>query len=341
MDRGGILTVSLNLVCKIEQLAWPAAKDEASAIRHKVFIEEQGVSTEEEWDEYDHQAWHLLAYATASADEQALEIIDAAKQLPSRSALGCARLIPCNNSNQSSLEKAIKVTRMAVVKEARGLGVGSQLLMRAERIAREQDYSLLYLDAQVSAVEFYKAHGFNSEGEIFMDAGIEHLRMTKSLKSDVIRFNSLDQAMALISKHCKQANKQVDIFSQNLNKLIYANEELVSQLSSLARSGRDSRVRILVQDTRALAKSRHPLVTLCQRLPSHMEIKRYLEGAKQEDIAYICCDRSHLVYFADEENIEGFARLDARPESQKILEEFDYLWQKQSCYDPNLKRFSL
>ena len=80
-----------------------------------------------------------------------------------------------------SFGEDLKLERMAVERELRGAGVGSQLLGEAERIARERGAPRMMMHAQTQARGFYEAHGYEPEGELFMEAGIEHVRMSKPL----------------------------------------------------------------------------------------------------------------------------------------------------------------
>ena len=76
---------------------------------------------------------------------------------------------------------ACKLERMAVVRRFRNLGVGARLLAGAEDEARGAGATTMSLHAQLGARTFYASHGYEPEGEIFMDAEIEHIRMTKAL----------------------------------------------------------------------------------------------------------------------------------------------------------------
>ncbi len=64
-----------------------------------------------------------------------------------------------------------------------GRGVGSALLTKLLTIAREEDLSEVYLNAQTDALDFYIRHDFRAEGEVFLDAGIPHRRMRLALSS--------------------------------------------------------------------------------------------------------------------------------------------------------------
>ena len=124
-------------------------------LREEVFVHEQGVPKEDEYDEFDKTAVHFLA-----ADEDG-------------NALGTARW--------RVTDKGIKLERFAVKKESRGLGIGSMLLESVlEDIIKStpQREKILYLHAQISALPLYQKFGFEKEGEAFDECGIRHYKMT-------------------------------------------------------------------------------------------------------------------------------------------------------------------
>ncbi|GBD60361.1 putative acetyltransferase [Tetragenococcus halophilus subsp. halophilus] len=128
----------------------------ALAIRKEVFIKEQGVPVEREIDENEQQAIHFVLY-----NEQ-------------NEPLATVRLLPSGNN-------IVKVQRMAVVRQARGHHYGKVIMQEAENYASNHDYQQMTLGAQISARNFYRNLGYQEEGDIFLDAGIEHITMTKNL----------------------------------------------------------------------------------------------------------------------------------------------------------------
>lgn len=132
----------------IEQGDWEKLAEQASMIRHKVFVIEQGVPEEEEWDGRDALCLHLVAYY---------------QDRP----LGTARLLPDAH-----------LGRVAVLKEGRGLGLGQRLVETAVETARQRGDSHLELAAQLHALPFYQRLGFIAYGEEFLDAGIPHRTMS-------------------------------------------------------------------------------------------------------------------------------------------------------------------
>ena len=135
----------------IELMTWRHARAEASRIRLAVFVEEQGVPPDLEMDEFDSQSLHALAVYDGET-------------------VGTARLLPDAH-----------VGRMAVLKAWRGRGIGGRLLEVLVDAARARGERQVMLSAQVHALPFYSAHGFQVEGPVYQEAGIPHQAMTRAL----------------------------------------------------------------------------------------------------------------------------------------------------------------
>lgn len=138
----------------VQTTTWQASQDTLQAIREQVFIIEQLVPVELEWDEHDESAIHLLAIDSATKP------------------IGCARIL-----------KGGSIGRMAVLEQWRGLGVGKSLLSAATNVCRKHQYPVASLSAQTYAIGFYEKSGFTVCSEEYMDAGIPHRDM--SLKLDI------------------------------------------------------------------------------------------------------------------------------------------------------------
>src|SRR5262245_40344442 len=136
----------------IRIMIWEKALPLARPVRERVFIEEQSVPREEEWDEWDEASEHAVA-------------LDA-----SGNAIGTARLLPDG-----------RIGRMAVLKEWRRKGVGAALLAAMLSRARERAMPRALLHAQTHAAGFYRKFGFSERGEEFLEAGIPHVEMTLDL----------------------------------------------------------------------------------------------------------------------------------------------------------------
>ena len=136
---------------EVLQVSWRDMESHLRDIRSKVFIEEQNVPEDLEWEDADLNAVHLLVKTTGQY-------------------VATARLL---NTGQ--------IGRMAVLKPYRLSGIGSAMLVELLSIAEEKNMQRVILNAQVDAMAFYKKQGFKVESDVFDDAGIPHRKMSKSL----------------------------------------------------------------------------------------------------------------------------------------------------------------
>lgn len=127
---------------------WNSLREDAQRVRIDVFVIEQNVPMELEWDEGDEVSIHAVAY-----DEQGLPV-------------ATGRLLPDGH-----------IGRMAVCQPLRGQGVGRQVLQALLEQARQEGHAELVLHAQRHAVPFYERMGFACEGEEFIEVDIPHRRM--------------------------------------------------------------------------------------------------------------------------------------------------------------------
>ena len=139
---------------KVEVVKWIDEYDSLTMIREKVFIEEQKVTSQLEWDGMDKEAIHFLAFK----DEKAI---------------GCARALV--------IEYCMQLGRIAVLKEYRGEGIGSALLEKAIVTAKLNQISSIHISAQCYAIDFYLKFGFEVTSDIYLDAEIPHRDMTLKL----------------------------------------------------------------------------------------------------------------------------------------------------------------
>jgi predicted GNAT family N-acyltransferase len=131
---------------------WQIDNPAVRSIRETVFIQEQHVPIELEWDQFDEDCLHLLALDNTNKP------------------IGTARLLQDGH-----------IGRMAVLKEWRGYGVGTALLKHLLSEAKTRGLAIAIVNAQTYAVDFYARFGFKSKGDEFLDAGIPHVRMLLQL----------------------------------------------------------------------------------------------------------------------------------------------------------------
>lgn len=132
---------------KIISGSWKDLAAHAKVIREVVFIQEQHIAAEDEWDAEDAVAVHFIVFQQDQA-------------------IATARLLS-NNS----------IGRVAVLNTVRGLGVGQRLMQAVIDYARAEQRELVKLSSQVHAIGFYQALGFEVQGEEYLDCGIPHIDM--------------------------------------------------------------------------------------------------------------------------------------------------------------------
>jgi YbgC/YbaW family acyl-CoA thioester hydrolase len=135
---------------------WATLGGDAQAIRTAVFVQEQQIPADLEWDAADAQALHAVAYNRLGQ------------------ALATGRVVAHSPG-------AVKIGRMAVSRTVRSSGVGRHVLdaLIAAALARGEREVLLH--AQTSAESFYRRAGFQPRGEVFEEAGIAHIEMVRTL----------------------------------------------------------------------------------------------------------------------------------------------------------------
>lgn len=131
--------------------SWTQFEEDAKYIREQVFIQEQGIEPEDEWDDFDSIAMHSIVYD---------------KEQP----IATARLLPQHS-----------VGRVAVLMPYRKQGIGKILMQHIIEYARQHKLPYLKLSAQTYVTAFYEALGFKVQGEVYQDCGIPHIDMTLTL----------------------------------------------------------------------------------------------------------------------------------------------------------------
>ena len=135
----------------ITQVSWHKAENYLREVRQVVFVEEQAVAPDFEWDDLDAGAIHILA-------------------LSDNQPIACLRIIDYH-----------KIGRMAVLKEWRGMGLGSALLLEAVAVCKNYGSKSIHLSAQTHAIEFYRKAGFKVTSVEYCDVQIPHVDMQLDL----------------------------------------------------------------------------------------------------------------------------------------------------------------
>jgi predicted GNAT family N-acyltransferase len=130
--------------------SWAEAQNLVKSLRNQVFVIEQKVPEDMEWDEFDQIAWHAIV----TADNQTI---------------GTGRLI--------INDRIAKIGRMAVQSSRRNQGIGKSILKSLIQTAKEKGAQECILHAQTHAIAFYAKEDFEPHGPIFDEAGIPHVEM--------------------------------------------------------------------------------------------------------------------------------------------------------------------
>lgn len=131
---------------------WEADSAAIRAVRNTVFSDEQGISEALDFDGRDHECVQVLA------------------RVGDGEVVGTARMLPDGH-----------VGRIAVHERWRGRGVGTRLVECLTGVARDRGFSEIYLHSQAQAADFYTRLGYETRGDTFMEAGIEHVLMVRTL----------------------------------------------------------------------------------------------------------------------------------------------------------------
>ena len=143
---------------RVDRVDWSREHETLRDIRLRVFVLEQGVPEDLEWDGQDERAVHLLARDNTGRP------------------VGTARLLPTG-----------QIGRMAVLPDWRRRGIGMALVKGLLAIAAAEGYPHPFLNAQASALPFYRRAGFVAVGAEFHEAGIRHRKMMLGDLSDAGR----------------------------------------------------------------------------------------------------------------------------------------------------------
>lgn len=136
----------------VEITDWETAASQVMPVRMTVFVVEQGVPVEIERDALDALSRHAIARDGTGA------------------VLATGRLLPDGH-----------IGRMAVLAPMRGAGIGGAVLEALVAEAARKGLAEAALNAQVQALAFYRRHGFVEHGDVFMEAGIAHRAMRRTL----------------------------------------------------------------------------------------------------------------------------------------------------------------
>ncbi len=245
----------------VKNVTWSKDRVDLKSIRRDVFVLEQGVDQDLEWDGKDEEAEHYLAYIDGEA-------------------VGCARLLDHK-----------KIGRMAVLKLYRGKGIGKEILDHIKRHASQKRYTLLQLSAQCHAYEFYSRSGFNACSQPYIDAGMAHIDMecrvfsqeesqyqyAFSQDQNIYHGNSTIETAGFFEIMLSQCRRALTLSINDLSHPLTHDPQLLSKISQLARQQKHFKAYILLNNYHA-SHNDHPLFKLMHKLPSFVKIRNSTEN---------------------------------------------------------------
>jgi len=145
-------------VLQVRVGSWAELGASARSLREAVFVQEQGIAREDEWDAADADAVHAVAFNGLGQ------------------AVATARMLL-----ERGNETVAHVGRVAVLRSLRGAGHGLAVMAALEQAAATRGIRVLQLNAQQSAAAFYQRLGYVAEGQPFSEVGIPHVSMRKQI----------------------------------------------------------------------------------------------------------------------------------------------------------------
>jgi predicted GNAT family N-acyltransferase len=293
-------------------------REACRSMREQVFVVEQNVPREDEWDALDATSHHVLARDLAG------------------NPIGTGRLTP---------ER--KIGRMAVLREWRGRHVGEAILQRLLEQARALNYAVVEMHAQTHAVPFYEKFGFEKFGDEFEECAIKHYPMRRELaplaapdrpappaRPEVrsVTVDSREQALAETLRLIGDARRELCIYTRDLDPALFGSEAGLEALKQLGVAGRGASVRIVVQDARTAAQRSHRLIALVQRLPSVFALRTPVQDDDlQYPSAFVVNDARGYYFRVLGNRFEGEAVNYAPGRHAQLLEYFNQVWERSEA----------
>ncbi len=317
-------------------------------IRQTVFVDEQQVPDELEWDEHDERATHFLLLAGGHA-------------------IGTARLLADGH-----------IGRVAVLRDWRGRKLGARLMQAVMDHASSQGLRRLELSAQAHATEFYARLGFTATSTPYIEAGIPHVDMsweaeapdlapidfvspgrfeiinpdvdslprysptTTLILGDDPTLQEIDEntALPLACDLVLQVRRSLIIHGAEQACWLFNRRDFIDCCEQLIAARPKCRIRILLQDVPKDLLFGHSLVQLMHRFPSFCEIRKQNPELARTSQVYLLADSEGILMLPRSSVRQGFVRAKSPDQVKRWSSSFDELW-STSQSDPSLRRFLL
>ncbi|MDA1076172.1 MAG: GNAT family N-acetyltransferase [Proteobacteria bacterium] len=308
----------------VTEVPWSSHSEKLQDIRRRVFIVEQNVPKEIEWDGEDEGSRHFLA-----VNELGL-------------AVGCARLLASG-----------QIGRMAVLAEFRGTGIGFKLLNLAVETAKLSGFEKVFLHAQTHARAFYSRAGFLVEGYEFEEAGIPHINMEMILPLpfdgtigpvefevrealpiddtppyELHHFDGEQACIESLKTTVDLPRRSLRIYSPTLDHLLFDNTDVVNAISAFVRNSRHTEVRVLISDPHPMVTRAHRLVELARRMDDKISIRCLPKEVSPADENMLVWDASGFWIAPDYREYIAYANYYDPVTARRHTDRFDHQWQR-------------
>ncbi len=299
----------------VEPASWSVDMADLRSVRTEVFVVEQNVPEDEEWDEHDAHSKHVIA------------------RDPDGRPIGTGRLTAMHT-----------IGRMAIVRDWRGKGVGAAILRVLLEQARASHIPRIELHAQTHALAFYSRAGFVAFGDEYDECGIAHRSMALDLEPPETRtfapLAAAPEAVTWISSHRDEARaailaviagarRDLVVFTRELDPELLEHADTLDALKRIALGGPNARIRILVQEpTRAVTLAPR-LVALAQRLSSVFALRTPIEEIDRQFAgAFVANDRGGYFERTLATRFDGEGISYAPPRQSQLLSTFNAIWER-------------
>lgn len=299
----------------VEPATWSTDMADLRAVRSEVFVVEQAVPEDEEWDEHDARSHHVIA-----------------RDLGGRP-IATGRLTPMRT-----------IGRMAVVRDWRGRGVGEAVLRSLLERARELRYPDIELHAQVHAIPFYARAGFVEYGDEYDECGIRHRTMRLELAPPMRRESpasgdtdggeswqtaTREEARAAVIAVIAGARRDLVVMTRDLDADLFEQADVLDALKRMALATPNTRIRFLVLDPARASAVAHRLVALGQRLSSVFAFRTPIEEIdRQYPGAFVANDRGGWYERALASRFDGEGASHARARAAQLVARFEETWER-------------
>jgi N-acetylglutamate synthase-like GNAT family acetyltransferase len=239
------------------------------------------------------------------------------------SAIGAGRLVPPEQAGAPA-----RIGRMAVLPAWRGKGVGDAMLHALLQQSRQHGWYAVALNAQASAIDFYLRHDFVPRGERFMEAGIEHQAMQRTL-AGTTAIEDREAAVATTTALVLAARRSLCIYSRELDPGLFDALPVLEALRRFGTAGLGGEARIVLQDAAAPQRAHAPLLALAQRLPSVFAFREVDDPVDRAyPSAFIANDAGGFYFRGLGHRFDGEADLNAPGRARQLRAGFERVWER-------------